>query len=237
MPDEPGDLHDPERSPDPDDAAPDDAAPDDRAPRRLLAAFAPQGAVQIAVAIIAVCFLAGAVGYTLGTRSSSFPTSDVDVGFLIDMSDHHDQAVAMALCTTNRATEAVTRDFAKETLVFQNHDLGMMKIWLDERATARPTDDNRQAMRWMGMSTLPSTMPGMASAAQLDELCRATGRDADRLFLTLMREHHRGGVHMADYAAAHAVTPEIRDFASVMAKNQSVEANEYTATLKRLGFE
>jgi uncharacterized protein (DUF305 family) len=113
----------------------------------------------------------------------------------------------------------------------------MMQIWLDERGTDRPTDDDREAMRWMGMTSTAKTMPGMATDAQVDALCAAKGREVDRLFLTLMRDHHLGGVHMAEYATAHAASPEIREFASVMAKNQAVEAKEYTATLQRLGFE
>jgi hypothetical protein len=41
-------------------------------PRRpLLSAFAPEGPVQIAVAVLAVCFLTGAIGYLLGTRSTA----------------------------------------------------------------------------------------------------------------------------------------------------------------------
>ena len=204
--------------------------------RRLLRGFLPEGPFQTAVAVLAVCFLAGAIGYVIGTRNT-YPTSAVDVGFLMDMSDHHDQAVAMSLCTANRATEDVTREFAKETLIFQSHDLGMMQIWLDDQGKRRPAEDDRPTMAWMDMSSTRKTMPGMASDAQVDALCAAQGREVDRLFLTLMREHHRGGVHMAEYAAAHAASPRIRDFASVMAKNQAVEANEYTETLKRLGFE
>jgi uncharacterized protein (DUF305 family) len=213
-----------------------DGEPNEVPGRRLLRGFLPQGPFQIVVAVLAVCFLAGSIGYVIGTRNT-FPTSAVDVGFLMDMSDHHDQAVAMSLCTANRATENVTREFAKETLVFQSHDLGVMQVWLEDQGKRRPTEDDRPTMAWMGMSSTRKTMPGMASDAEVDALCAATGRDIDRLFLTLMRNHHRGGVHMAEYAADHAASPRLRDFASVMAKNQAVEANEYTETLKRLGFE
>lgn len=38
----------------------------------------------------------------------------------------------------------------------------------------------------------------MATPAQLDQMRSARGTDADRLFLTLMIAHHRGGVAMAD---------------------------------------
>ena len=68
----------------------------------------------------------------------------------------------------------------------------------------------------------------------LEQLEQASGRQADRLFLTLMREHHLGGVHMADEAAAHASDPDIRELAARMARNQRIEANEYQAVLARL---
>ena len=47
--------------------------------------------------IIALVFLGGAVGYFLGARGSNTPTSAVDTRFLADMSEHHDQAVQMAI--------------------------------------------------------------------------------------------------------------------------------------------
>jgi uncharacterized protein (DUF305 family) len=206
--------------------------------RRALAAMTPDGPLQVAMGVFALCFLTGAIGYAVGTNRSPVPSSEVDIGFLLDMSSHHDQAITMALCAADRAEDAITRDFAKEVLVFQNRELGKMDAWLTERGERRPDEDEaRPAMRWMGMQTSASQMPGMATQEQLDSLCSAKGKEIDRQFLQLLREHHRGGTHMAEVAAANAADPEIRELAGIIARNQKAESSEYTATLKKLGFE
>jgi uncharacterized protein (DUF305 family) len=224
---------------DPPDLPPSPTAPDEPGPgSRAVEALRPRGAIQIVVAVLAVCFLAGTVGYVIGGAGSGRPPSSaVDEGFLVDMSDHHDQAIQMSLCTVDRATEATVRHFAAEVLVFQSNDIGLMQAWLADREVTRPDTLDRPAMAWMGMATPASSMPGMATDAQLKELCTATGRDVDRLFLQLMREHHKGGIHMADDAKDRAADPVLRAFAAKMATNQTVEVNEYTQTLVRLGFE
>src|SRR4051794_25980322 len=121
--------------------------------RRALDAVRPRGAFQVVLGIAALCFLAAAVGYLVGTRSPT-PTSSADVGFLLDMSDHHDQAVSMAICAADRATDPVTRGFAREVLVFQNRELGRMQELLNDRGVERPNDEDRPAMAWMGMDSM-----------------------------------------------------------------------------------
>jgi uncharacterized protein (DUF305 family) len=80
-------------------------------------------------------------------------------------------------------------------------------------------------------------MPGMQSDDTIAALRAASGADADRLFLTMMRDHHRGGVHMAEYAAEHAGSTRVRNLASMMARVQSGEIDEYTGVLRQLGLE
>ena len=84
------------------------------------------------------------------------------------------------------------------------------------------------------MSSSVAAMPGMQSEEALDQLDEATGIEASRLFLTMMGEHHLGGVHMAEYAAEHGSDPQIRELAARMARNQRIEAKEYEAQLQRL---
>jgi uncharacterized protein (DUF305 family) len=202
----------------------------------IVAALSPRGPVQVALGVFALCFLAAAIGYLVGTRQPPVPTSEVDRGFLIDMSDHHDQAVSMALCTVNKAQDPVVQSFAREILVFQNRDLARMGSLLEQMRIERPADEGRTAMAWMGMPTPVASMPGMASTADHEALCNATGREVDRRFLLLLRAHHLGGVHMAEVAADQAVSPSVRSLAATIARNQRIEANEYTSTLQRLGL-
>jgi uncharacterized protein (DUF305 family) len=194
------------------------------------------GLGKVLVLAAALAFLVGAAGYFVGTRTAGPPTSAVDAGFLQDMSDHHDQAVELALLGNARATDPVVRDFATEVLLFQRRELGLFQAYQQERGiTPAEYDPDRTTMAWMDMARPLSTMNGMATPEQIEALEAATGTEFDRQFLTLMQTHHIGGAHMAEYAAANAADPKIRTMADRMAKNQLAEADEYQGVLDRLG--
>ena len=60
------------------------------------------------------------------------------------------------------------------------------------------------------------------------------GVEHDELFVELMREHHLGGVHMAEYAAEHAANDEVRAMATSMAKSQADEIAENLGCCSRI---
>lgn len=190
---------------------------------------------QLVAAIVAAAVLGVGIGYFAGTADRR--PNAVDVGFARDMIDHHDQAVQMALLTLAKPDiNATVRTFATEILIFQRWEIGLLDARL-ERWGRNRGELERTTMTWMSMPTPLDTMPGMASADQLTALRAANGDEADRLFLTLMREHHRGGRHMAEYAAKHASDGTLRELAGRMASYQTVEANEYTLLMRSLRFE
>lgn len=82
------------------------------------------------------------------------------------------------------------------------------------------------AMAWMDEPVASDRMPGLATQDNIEALVAAEGADADQIFVQLMTAHHQGGVHMADYAAAHAGTAEVRAMAKAMASSQRAEIIE-----------
>ncbi|MGH9224288.1 MAG: DUF305 domain-containing protein [Acidimicrobiales bacterium] len=187
-----------------------------------------------AIALAALCFLAAAGGYALGTPRR--PTEgSADVGFLRDMIVHHDQAVVMAAIALDKGTEPLVRTFAKEIVILQRYEIGIMDAYLARWGYERESGEGT-AMAWMGVPVPPDEMPGLASPVQMGALREAGGRGADRLFLELMREHHRGGADMAAAAASRARDGRVRDLASAMARNQRIEINEMEAARQRLGL-
>ena len=184
---------------------------------------------------LALAFLVGAFGYVIGVRTTVPPANDVDAGFLQDMTDHHDQAVRLALTELANGTDPVARGFATEVVMFQRQELGRMQNFQEEIGVApAPYDPERMTMTWMGMGRPLKDMNGMATEAQLEQLERAKGAEADKLFLKLMQTHHEGGAHMADYEVAHGANPRIREMAERMAANQRTEAREYQREINRL---
>ena len=204
-------------------------------------AWLGRGWTRPVVLALAVAFLVGGLGYALGDAQSevgTVPAGDVDVGFLVDMADHHEQAVTMAIYASEHATDPVVRNFAREVIIFQRYELGLIDAFLGQRGLERPPyDPQRETMAWMGHATPLADMEGIASDEELAALRDARGVEADLLFLELMTAHHLGGVHMAEWAALTGETDQVRNLARVMAANQSSEIGEYATTAERLEAE
>lgn len=209
-----------------------DASPADRSPS---AAGRRSGfsRVQVVVLVVAFAFLGGAVGFLLGDRTSGPPDSAVDTGFLQDMIDHHEQAVSMASVSTARASDPFVRDLAREVLIEQRYEIGLMDGYLQARDEERG-DPDRQVMAWMGPGLPMADMPGLATPEQMEELQSADPDAANLLFLELMRDHHLGGIDMAEYATRHAEDPRVRHLAEVMARVQRQEVREYELKIAEL---
>jgi len=80
-------------------------------------------------------------------------------------------------------------------------------------------------------------MPGLLTDEQLDQLQDTRGAELDALFLDLMAFHHRGGLHMAEYAFGNAGDDDVRELAARIARNQAGEINEYRALAERNGYD
>ena len=189
---------------------------------------------------LALLFLGGAVTYFAIERLDGPPGRDsLEVGFLYDMIGHHEQALQMASAELGAGAESGVRPFAQEILLFQSYEIGLMEQKLAEWGHER-ADPPAEAMTWMSDVMAPTprqSMPGMATEAELDALGDAEGRDVDALFIALMKDHHEGGVHMAEYAAEHADDAWIRTVAGRMARNQRTEVRELDAVRARLDLD
>jgi uncharacterized protein (DUF305 family) len=202
-----------------------DAPADDTPPRRRRLPPPPTRR-QFVLLMLALLYLAGSLGYVVGSRPAGRPgEGSVDVGFLYDMIAHHEQAVTMSGLALGNGRERAVILLAREILSSQSYEMGLMDQQLADWDLPVENPASR-AMEWMGIPVEAGRMPGMASEGELARLAAARGRDADALFVTLMQGHHRGGVHMAEYAAEHAGSKFVRALAERMARNQRVEINE-----------
>lgn len=189
---------------------------------------------KVVVLVAAFAFLGGAIGYFVGHGRA--PGGDsVDVGFYQDMITHHEQAQEMAAVELENGTDQTVRSFAREILIQQSFEIGVMNAKLDEWGYSRG-DRPDTAMAWMGSPVPVDSMPGLATPAQIAQLRAAKGRDADGLFLSLMAAHHLGGIHMAGFAATHADDDGVRILAKRMQYNQASEINEFSTAADRLGL-
>ena len=72
---------------------------------------------QLVFVVLALLYLAGSVGYLLGSRPPDRPgEGSVDVGFLYDMITHHEQAILMSTAELGTGADDGTKVFAREIL-------------------------------------------------------------------------------------------------------------------------
>jgi uncharacterized protein (DUF305 family) len=198
----------------------------------------PRTPGQVAVGVLALMFLAGAVGFVLGSRDAetSSPSADsADVGFLYDMTAHHRQALLIAQLQLTNGSDPVAMRWARDILRAQAYEIGLMEMRLGTFGHD-PGDAPATAMGWMGMPMSVDAMPGLATQDELDALRTASGAEADALFYALMIDHHVGGVAMADEAATRATDEWVAETAATMAAIQASEIAEMSVDRDDAGF-
>jgi uncharacterized protein (DUF305 family) len=196
---------------------------------------------RLTAAAVAVAVLLGAGGFLIGRFTSPTPVVPADasaaVGFLRDMQVHHTQAVDMAMIIRDSSSDPDLRRLAYDIALGQSQQAGQMygllESWGLSQASSGPP------MAWMTQPVLDGsdgghdhaaapdgTMPGMASSQQLTELRAATGVEAEKLFLTLMIEHHRGGLEMAEGVLARTTVPQVVSMANgiIVAQQADIDA-------------
>jgi len=111
-----------------------------------------------------------------------------DVQFMQGMISHHAQALSMAALAPTHGAGAQLLKLAEKIDISQKDEIELMRRWLVERDQAVPDAGHLHDMH----------MPGMLTAEQFAQLDAARGREFDRLFLTLMIQHHLGALVMTD---------------------------------------
>jgi uncharacterized protein (DUF305 family) len=212
-----------------------DGEREDGSRRRWLPSW-PPSLPQALILVIALCVVSGVVGWRLAQDDHPGQGS-VDVGFLEDMQTHHLQALELGYAYLEHGSNPTMRHIAREIISFQGVETGQMRSVLASWGHPSSPDPGGTAMEWMHDPRPAQQMPGMASAEDIERLRSADGPEADELFSRLMVQHHDGGVHMADYAAANAETENIRAFARGDAASQRSEIGELNALRVQLGFE
>lgn len=192
---------------------------------------------MVAAAIAAVLALGVGIGTAMEGHSSEATTSAgqvpnaVDIGFSQDMIVHHEQAVLMAqlvrVRTKNPKVAALAAGIEDDQLLDIGALRGYLALWQAPTLPAGPP------MQWMAGHAGMTSMPGMATTAQINALRTATGPAMDRMFLQLMLRHHQGGLGMLTDAAAHAGTEAVRALAARMDFDQQQEIQTISALLAR----
>ncbi|MGW3658008.1 DUF305 domain-containing protein [Streptomyces sp. NPDC005151] len=186
-----------------------------------------------------------------------------DAGFARDMAVHHQQAVEMSFIVRDRTQDEEVRRFAYDIANTQANQRGMLLGWLDLWELPKAAA-GQEPMGWMtthgghgthgdhgmgGMGGMEDAggsdgaftahdgalMPGMATRTELDRLRKASGKQAEILFLQLMTDHHKGGVAMARGCAELCTVKAEKRLARGMVEAQQSELDAMAQMLAARG--
>jgi uncharacterized protein (DUF305 family) len=135
--------------------------------------------------------------YRMRTDSARMRFSPADASFMTGMISHHAQAIVMARLVPARSTTPAIQTLAGRVINAQRDEINNMQQWLRDRRQPVPEVHITDA-DVMVHGGDHAHMPGMLTAEQMKQLEAAKGSEFDRLFLTLMIQHHEGAVTMVD---------------------------------------
>jgi uncharacterized protein (DUF305 family) len=168
-----------------------------------------------------------------GSSSASSPASaeaghnDADVTFASGMIPHHESAITMAQMAQDQAADQRVKDLAARIEAAQGPEIETMSGWLADwgaAASSSATDDGMGGMDH-------GDMGGMDTGA----LAGMSGAEFDRMFLTMMVEHHRSAVQMAETEAADGQNTDAIALAESIRDSQIAEIAEMQQLLTELG--
>jgi uncharacterized protein (DUF305 family) len=157
---------------------------------------------------------------SVSAESSADAHNEQDVAFAQGMIPHHRQAVEMAELADGRASSAEVGDLAARIEKAQGPEITTMTGWLKTWGEKVPG-----TMSGMNHSA-HSGMAGMMDDADLEKLGKASGKDFDTMFLTMMVEHHEGAVEMATTEKAEGEDPAATALAGDIVTAQTAEISE-----------
>jgi uncharacterized protein (DUF305 family) len=180
--------------------------------------------------------IVGLAAGLLGPRLRTPGDDSAEAGFLRDMSTHHAQAVEMSMIAHANSTNPAVVTLAGDIALTQHGQINYMQAWLRDWHLS-PTS-SQPPMAWMpdaAGSVVDGLMPGMATPSQMAALRKATGRDLDVMYLRLMRQHHLGGIHMAQGILKQSDNDDVTWLAQTMVASQQGEITLIDTMLKQLG--
>jgi len=154
--------------------------------------------------------------------------NDADVQFATDMIPHHAQALEMVNLTMGRKLSPEVRALADDIMAAQGPEVEQMVDMLEEWGQPVP----ETSLDHSGHGMAETDMPGMASPEEMASLEAAQGEQFEQMFLTMMIEHHRGAIEMAEEELANGQNAEAQLLAESIREAQQQEIDLMTELLE-----
>lgn len=168
-----------------------------------------------------------------GTAAAPVTTptvNPVDATFYQDMIVHHAQAIVMVESVEPRLTDEQVTSLASRIAAEQEPEIDAMAKWLKGKKQDVPPQATNPRLG----DHDHGGMPGMATPQQLTALGKATGVEADRLFLKLMIAHHQGALAMVGVHGRGGTDDFVTQMAAEINVTQDKQIQQMQAMLARL---
>ena len=155
-----------------------------------------------------------------GDPAQAAEVTDADVAFVSGMRPHHEQAVEMAEMMLAKDPSPEIRTLAEQVRAEQQPEIALLDRMMDRfEADASGGHgghgDDDAAMHG-----------GMMSEEQMRSFEQANGGGAERMFLEMMIEHHRGAIEAADDQLRDGRDSEARELAEGIRAGQQAEIEQ-----------
>jgi uncharacterized protein (DUF305 family) len=144
---------------------------------------------------------------------------EFEIHWLSMMIEHHQSAIDMSMLAAGNAQHQEVKDLAQKIIADQTREITDMTGWLQQWHNTAP------------MKGMMHEMPGMGMAEMMN-LKNLKGDNFDRQFLTMMRMHHMGAVHMAEMVPSRATHSELKTLGQNIITSQSAEIKQMEGWLK-----
>ncbi|WP_026414363.1 DUF305 domain-containing protein [Actinomadura oligospora] len=161
-----------------------------------------------------------------GAAAAKGPHNKQDVMFAQMMIPHHRQAVDMAKTVAAKGADPKVKGLAGRVEKAQAPEIEKMSGWLKGWGESVPAVGDH------AMEGVDQDLGGMMSPKQMADYNKATGKALDEQFLTLMVDHHKGAITMAEDEKQNGSSPEAKALAGAIIKAQQAEIAEMGDLLK-----
>lgn len=146
------------------------------------------------------------------TSSAAATGAAGDVAFAQMMIPHHEQAVEMATMALESDTASQdVKVLATQIEAAQDPEIQTMKGWLSQWGAKESG------------GAMDHGSGGMMSDGDMSSLMSASGPEFNRMWLTMMVQHHQGAVTMAKDVLATTTNPDVEKLATAVVQGQEKE--------------
>jgi uncharacterized protein (DUF305 family) len=139
--------------------------------------------------------------------------AEFEQSYLQQMIQHHRSEIEMAKLVSAHTKRAELQDFANKMISMQQQEIDQMTGWLKQWFNAFPMD-------------VANAAADKEMKSHMSMLSDKRDADFDKAFLTTMPMHHHIAVEMAEQAEKKATHPEVKEFATKLAKDQKEEIKQ-----------